>query len=357
MNIFRDSKSENLIFRDERVFNADYSPEEIIGREKEIHEMALAFKAVERKARIPSMILSGPPGTGKTCCTKYVLKQLQEYTQRAIIIYINCWQNGTRHSILTRILERIDPLAPQSGMTVDRILDKIGTYLKNSKKTAIVVLDEADALMQKNEHEVFYDLLRASETIGIEISVIAITNNPEFVIALDKRIRSSMAQMSIKFNQYSPEEMKGILTERATLGIYNDTYDEEVIGKCAAFAAKNGGDARIGITLLWLSGRETEARNGGKITPDDVEAAKQHITTVIGAVNENNKTGINELEKRILELLGDGELESTDIYKKLGIAERTGRRHLEKMESGCILESRRAEEKRGNVRIFRIKKK
>jgi len=356
VNIFRNSGSENLIFKDESVFNADYSPEEINGREKEIREMATAFKTVERKTRIPSMILNGPPGTGKTCCTRYVLKQLQEYTQRAIIIYINCWQNGTRHSILTRILEGIDPLTPQSGMTADRIIDKIGTVLKNSKKSAIVVLDEADALMQNNEHVVFYDLLRASETIGTEISVISITNNPEFVIALDKRIRSSMAQMSIKFNPYSPEEMKSILTERANLGIHTSAYDEDVIGKCAAFAAKNGGDARIGITLLWLSGREAEAKNAEKITTDYVEAAKQHIATVIGDTRQN-QSDQSGLEKRILEILVKGELESTEIYEKLGIAERTGRRHLEKMESAGIIESRRAEEKRGNVRIFRIKKK
>lgn len=357
MNLFRDFKTENLIFKDERVFSSEYLPDEIVGREPQIQEIVSALKAVERKTRIPSMVLSGPPGTGKTCCTKYVLKQLQEYTQRAIIIYINCWQNGTRHSILTRVLEGIDPLTPQSGMTADRIIDKIGTELKNSKKSAIVVLDEADALAQGKEETVFYDLLRAYETIGAEISVIAIANHPDFAMLLDKRVRSSLAQMSIKFNPYTPEEMRDILTERATLGIHTGTYDEDVIGKCAAFAAKNGGDARIGITLLWLSGRETEARNGGKITTDDVEAAKQHIATVIGNNVAENKIEQNELEKRILELLKNGELESAKIYEKLGIAERTGRRYLEKMESMGIVESRRAEEKRGNVRIIWIKKK
>jgi len=343
------------VFRNEDAFNPEFLPEEVIGREAEVREMAFNLKPAGEKRRPTSMVLYGPPGTGKTCCTRHVLKELTEYTQRAEPIYINCWRHSTRTAVLSVILEKFDAIMPRRGISSEELLQRTVELVRKSGKIPIVVLDEADALIDEEESGIFYDLLRMGETEKLNVGVIAITNREDMLSLLDRRIRSSLMQAEVEFKRYAPGELKDILRDRAKVGLVPGSWDEEALGVCAAFAGKNGGDARIGITLLWLAGRRAEA-GSGHITVKEVEESKNKV---LQEIKEKREELLDEEDRALMGFIKKkGRATSGEIYSVFkGVSERSVREHLGKLGSMGLLETESITEegKKGRTRVFRAK--
>ena len=350
MNIFRKEEGEHGVFRNEDVFRPEFQPEHVLERDAETKEMVHSLKPVGERRRPTNMVLYGPPGTGKTCCTRFVLGELQEYTRRALPVYVNCWRHSSRFAILSKIAEKFDVVMPRRGIGTEELMARLVEFVRKSEMVPIIVLDEADAVVGEEE-KIFYDLLRMGETDGLTFVLIAITNREDLLAKLDRRIRSSLMQGSIEFKRYSPAQLKKILGERAKAGFVPGACDAEVVGACAGFAAKNGGDARLGITLLWLAGREAEKAGKGSVGIEDVEAAKGKVAAQLG---ERRDGLLNETDREIMALLRKGEKRSGEIYEALGGNERTVRMHLGKLESMRLIESEYLNSKAGRSRVFRL---
>jgi len=356
-NIFKKMSAENEIFRDERVLMPDYLPEVMPHREKQIEEIALSLRGAAEGKKTENMLLLGPSGTGKTSSVRYVLKQLQEYSQKVIPIYINCWESSTRHTILNNIVSALGEFIPRRGISTDEITDRIREVLKREKKTPIVALDEVDRLFasQYEEEKVLYDLARAKELFSVDFGVVAITNNSGFLAKLDQRIRSSLVNKQIVFKQYSPDELKDILKSRAKPAFYPESLSEDVVPLCAARAAKKNGDARLAISLLWKAGKIAERRNAGKVSVEDVRKAFEEVG------EEDERAGkLEGREKEIYELVKErGEVTSSELYEKFNSeTDRSIRNYIDKL---CLLgfitaESEGGDSKKGKTRIIKIKK-
>lgn len=335
MNLFKSMEERSKIFKNEEVFSSDYLPEEILHREKEINEIAFAFKGIS-KGNIENLFLYGPTGTGKTSSTKYVLKELEEYSGKAVGIYLNCWNYSTRYSILNQIAYTFDEFIPRRGLAPDQLIESIAITAKKEEKVPIIVLDEVDVLSKRGESSVLYDLLRIGETSGLKIGCVLITNEQEFVLGLDKRIKSSFIQRSIQFVPYRPSELRDIVSERAKLGLFPSAYNEEIVGACSGFGARHRGDARIGIRLLWTAGREAEKQGKEKIEIPDVEKGK------VGALAEKESEALSHLseqDKKVLELIGKEHIKSSELYEKIEVDERMVRMSIDKLERFGFIES------------------
>ena len=71
---------------------------------------------------------------------------------------------------------------------------------------------------------------------------------------LDPRVRSSLSEEEIVFHPYNALQIQDILNQRAGLAFEEEVLQEGVINKCAAFAAKEHGDARRALDLLRVAG-------------------------------------------------------------------------------------------------------
>ncbi len=335
MNLFKSMEERSKIFKNEDVFSSDYLPEEILHREKEINEIAFAFKGIS-KGNIENLFLFGPTGTGKTSSTKYVLNQLEEYSGRVVSIYLNCWNYSTRYAILNQIAYTFDEFIPRRGLAPDQLIETIVGTAKKENKVPIVILDEVDVLSKRGESSVLYDLLRIGETSGLNIGCVLITNEQDFVLGLDTRIKSSFVQRSVPFLPYRPLELRDIVNERAKAGLLPSAYDAEIVGACAGFGARHRGDARIGIRLLWTAGREAEKQGKERIEIPDVEKGK---VAALAEKESESLSYLSEQEKKILGLIGVEWTKSSELYEKLGVDERTVRIGLEKLEKFGFIES------------------
>ncbi|MBI2079330.1 AAA family ATPase [Candidatus Micrarchaeota archaeon] len=356
MNLFKNTSVQNNIIRNEEVFYPDYLPEEMLHREKELREIVFNLKGVENKNRPPSIVIHGPPGTGKTSVIRYIIKELKEYTRRVAPVLVNCWNTPNRYGILNKITNGMDAFVPQTGVAIEDMFNRIKKVSQEEGKIPLVVLDEADVIVKNKEENqaIFYDILRLRETHGVTAGLVVITNDVSFLLRIDRRIKSSLAQSVIEFKPYGPQELKSILKERAKIGLFQGTYDDEIVGVCAAFGAKNNGDARIAINLMWLAAKEAEKNNQSKIELENLENLKKNVKIITQENLENIK--LTEEERRVVDAIGEEEISSSDLYKKLDMSERTVRHYLLKLEELGVIEVRMESFESGRVKMIRRKR-
>ena len=81
----------------------------------------------------------------------------------------------------------------------------------------------------------------------------------------------------ISFPPYNAIEINWILTERANIAFRKNTLGEGVIGKCAALAAREHGDARRALELLRIAGELAERKNENKVLIQHIDEAEEKI--------------------------------------------------------------------------------
>jgi len=300
-NIFSKSSGLNEIFKDERALYPEFLPERLPHREKEIDALAFCFKPILSGKKPFNAVVLGSPGTGKTVSAKFVLSQLEEISGRAKSLYINCFEFNTRNSVLFMIANFVGAAIPRRGLATDEIYSKMVDYLKKCDFVPVLILDEADQLILKEEgSKLLYDLLRVIESDKIRFGIIFISNNFLLTSSLDSRVKSSLSEESIVFEKYSPEQLKDILKERASIAFFENALGKDVINVAAAHSAKSGGDARIGIESLLKAGRLAEKENSAKVS---VSHLKKAFVVMDSAVLSKTFPFLSEQEKILLDLI------------------------------------------------------
>lgn len=359
-NIFENSEKENKIFKDERYLYEDYVPEILPHRESEINEMVYSLKPILKGQKPQNIFIHGKSGTGKTVTTKHVMGELEEYSDRAKSKYINCFEKNTRHSILTTITNFLGYPTPRRGLGSDEIIEKMVQALKNNEFLPIIILDEVDQLLKKDEaSKLFYDLLRITQH-KVRIGIVFISNDSEFILKLDDRVKSSLNPEKIEFQTYGPTELKNILRERCKYAIYDNAIVEETIGLAAAHAAKLGGDARVAIESMLRAGRQAERENSSKIQP-------KHLLEIFETIDDSyarrSLTYLTEQEQKIMKIISEKEnINSGEIYEKYNEIEenpqtdRTVRMILKKLEEYKLIESEFTQkENKGRTKKYKLK--
>ncbi len=312
-NLFDRVGRQEGVFADEAALLPQYSPPEILHREKQLQEIAACLKPAAEGKSPENLFVFGGTGTGKTSTAKHVLSELAQYSDNAIPVYVNCWNNYSRQAVLSLVADSLQEPMPRRGIAADEVFSRIVQALRREKRAAIICLDEADRLFFKGEEKVLYDFLRANETENVRIGVMLISNDKELLLKLDDRIRSSLHHHEIEFPRYSPPQLKDILRQRAGRAFLPGACSEDAIALAAAHAAKLGGDARVALETLWQAGKNAEKRGADAVSLADVRAAFEAAGTW---KKELRKESLSEGEKLVLELLKKGALTSGELYEK-----------------------------------------
>jgi cell division control protein 6 len=98
-----------------------------------------------------------------------------------------------------------------------------------------------------------------------------------FTNNLDPRVKSSLNEEEIVFSPYNAVQLKDILMERAKIAFNSEALNEAVIAKCAAYAAREHGDARRALDLLRVAGELAERMNKDRLEESDVDNADSKI--------------------------------------------------------------------------------
>jgi cell division control protein 6 len=281
-----DSFDRNSIFRDKSMLQSNFKPEQIIHREEQIKQIASILAPVLRGEKPSNLFLYGKTGTGKTLSINYVSDELQKRHKKDSLTklrveYLNCKLkkvSDTEYRILAEFIKKLGGDVPQTGLPTQAVYGRFIDLIDSEKQLIVLVLDEIDQAVKKISSDFLYNLTRLnSELSNTQICLVGISNNLTFLDELDPRVRSSLSEEEIVFPPYNAIQLQDILSKRAETSFKENVVGEGVIQKCAAFAAREHGDARRALDLLRIAGELCERDRSKKILLKHIDEANNKI--------------------------------------------------------------------------------
>lgn len=280
-----DSVGSRSLFKDKQILQSQYSPEDIPHRDKEIEHIAGILAPSLLGQRTSNLFIYGKTGTGKTLSVKHVTNELLKRVKDSKMLrieYLNCKLKkvaDTEYRILAELIKQLGGNVPATGLPTDQVYSRFLEILEGSdEKLLILVLDEVDQAVKKMSDGFLYNLTRLnSELKNLQIILVGISNDLRFLDSLDPRVRSSLSEEELVFPPYNALQLQDILKKRADRAFKPETVSEGVIAKCAAFAAREHGDARRALDLLRVAGELAEREACTKILIEHIDKANDKI--------------------------------------------------------------------------------
>ncbi len=280
------SFDEKRIFHDKAILQSNYIPNEIPHRSEQINQVASILAPVLRGERTSNVFLYGKTGTGKTLSILYVRDELLRRVKKDSdfklrIEYLNCKLkkvSDTEYRILAELIKKFGENVPNTGLPTETVYNKFLEIIDSEKQFLVLILDEVDQAVKKISSDFLYNLTRLnSELSKTQICIVGISNDLTFLEGIDPRVRSSLSEEEIIFPPYNALQLQEILNHRSDLAFKENVVQEGVIAKCAAFAAREHGDARRALDLLRIAGELAERDGAKKILIKHIDEANTKI--------------------------------------------------------------------------------
>ena len=284
-NVFEKYMTTKPIFKDKQTLQSNYFPETINHRDTQIKTVGEIIASSLRLEKPSNLFIYGKTGTGKTLTIQYTTKQLtQTASQHNLpikILYINCKLKkvaDTEYRIIAQCIRELGKDVPPTGLPTDEIYKIFINIIDKKKAIFILILDEIDQLVKKAGDEILYNLTRMNADLkNAQISLIGISNDLLFADHIDPRIKSSLSEEEIIFPPYNAFQLKEILKYRSDKAFVDGILEQGIIEKCAAFAARDHGDARRAVELLRVSGEIAEREGNKKVKISHLDLAESKI--------------------------------------------------------------------------------
>ena len=284
-SFFEEFLYKESLFIDRSILQASYTPEAIHHRDKEINKIANILAPVLKQEKPSNLFVYGNTGTGKTLTVKHIIDNMIEVSKNKKIplkiIYVNCKLKrvaDTEYRLTAQLAGFFGKSIPPTGLPTDEVYKIFYDAVEKEKCVVLIVLDEIDQLIKKAGDGVLYNLTRINEELkNSKITLLGISNNTTFIENLDARVKSSLSEEDILFPPYNALEMQNILKERASKAFKENVIEEGVIEKCAAYAAREHGDARKAIELLRVSGEIAERDKSEKVLVEHIDEAEEKL--------------------------------------------------------------------------------
>lgn len=245
-----ENKERRTLFKDERIFSADYRPqsiEEVKHRDDKIEKIVEAIARTMKGVRA-ELYEYGSPGAGKTVITWTTLDNVpKDWTEKFQWAWVNCKtvQPFSGYQVFKEISAQLGRRWGKGHSTKD-VKDSV--VRAHREKPLLVVLDEADVLVEEKQFGLLYTFFDA------KISLILISNVFNWTDEADMRIKSRSMDESHRtvFADYKRAEMKDILELVAEKGLKKGVISSEILEKIADYTVDVlAGDVRKGKFLMF----------------------------------------------------------------------------------------------------------
>ena len=221
------------------------SLDEFVGQEHVIGEGKALRRALEED-RVPSLVLWGPPGTGKTTLARIVASLTRSHFEP-----VSAVSSGVAD--LRRVVSEARDRLGEIGQRTILFIDEIHRFNKSQQDTVLPYVEDGTVTL-----------------IG------ATTENPSFEVISPLLSRSRV----FRLEALGPDQIEDLLRraladqERGIGAMHADVDDDTL----RALANVSGGDARIALNALELAAQtaKPDAKGRRRVTIEHVEEALQH---------------------------------------------------------------------------------
>ena len=282
---FEEFLNKKPIFLDKKTLQSNYTPETIPHREDQIKQIAKILAPVLRLDKPSNLFIYGKTGTGKTCVVKYISNEITSVSESKNIplkiCYINCKLKriaDTEYRLIAQLAREFGKEIPPTGLPTEEVYKIFFNAIDNKHQQIILILDEIDQLVKKAGDELLYNLTRANaEFKNTQISIIGVSNDLIFADNLDPRVKSSLSEEELVFPPYNAIQLQDILKQRAKTAFKEGCLNPGVVEKCAAYAAREHGDARRALELLRVAGEMAEREGVHEVSIKHIDIAEEKI--------------------------------------------------------------------------------
>lgn len=313
----------STVIRDIDKLSFNYVPEMLVHREGQMSRLEMYFRPLAESGTASYAFLTGNVGTGKTATAKRFCENTARHLSRSgrpiDVIFVNCRNRNTEAGVILELLRHFDKGFPERGFSSDEMMRAFTAHIESGSVPVIIVLDEVDVLLKKNNVDLVYQLTRFSDVSRGKagISLILISQHSIYGM-LDEASMSTFGRgNAITFDKYARGELYSIAKARAEESLIGGRYSDDVI-ELIADVASEFGDARFAIELLRDSAAIAEGHPQGFIDTEDVREAKANINSV---VTESKLTGLDTNRK--LALLAIARAMKSNLYIGITVAEKT----------------------------------
>ncbi len=275
----------NSLFKNKGVLQVRYTPESIPHRDKQIKSIASILASTLRGERPSNLFVYGKTGTGKTLSVQYVqseiCKKAKELEVEISFEYLNCKLKkvaDTEYRVLAALINQLGGSVPSTGLPTDKVWAKFIELVDSKKQLVIFIFDEIDQMIKKMSDTFLYSFTRLNQELSkAQISLIGISNEVTFLENIDPRVRSSLGEEEFVFHPYNAIQLQDILKGRCEMAFKEGVVADGVIAKCAAYAAREHGDARRALDLLRIAGELSEREGETKISEEFIDLANMKM--------------------------------------------------------------------------------
>ncbi|MGM5480975.1 MAG: ORC1-type DNA replication protein [Nanobdellota archaeon] len=277
--------TQDSLFENKKSMQASYVPEDIAHRDEQINQIANILAPALKIEKPSNIFIYGKTGTGKTLSVRYTTNHMLEVAKQNTVplkvFYINCKLKrvvDTEYRLIAEIARFFGKTIPATGLPTDEVYNIFYKALEEQEQLLLLVLDEVDHLVKKTGDEIIYNLTRINaELKKSQLSIIGISNDLMFANHIDPRVKSSLSEEEILFPPYNALQIQDILRNRSALAFKEGALDDGVIPKCAAYAAREHGDARRAIDLLRVAGELADRSQADSVKIEHIDEAEEKI--------------------------------------------------------------------------------
>ena len=284
-SFFEEFLHKESLFLDRSALLSSYAPETINHRDNEIKKIANILAPALKQEKPSNLFVYGNTGTGKTLVVKHVTENMVSVASKKLIplkhLYVNCKLKrvaDTEYRLVAQLSQFFGKTIPPTGLPTDEVYNIFYKAVESYKGVIVLTLDEMDQLIKRAGDGILYNLTRINEELKeSSITVIGISNDTTFIENVDARIKSSLSEEDVFFAPYNAMELQSILRNRASKAFRDGVIEEGVIEKCAAYVAREYGDARKAIELLRVAGEVAERSKDKKISTHHIDDAEEKL--------------------------------------------------------------------------------
>ncbi len=282
---FENFLEKSSIFANKKALQSAYVPDEVEHRDEQIEAIANILAPALRVERPSNLFIYGKTGTGKTLTAQYTAERMlavaEERTIPVKIFYLNCKLKkiaDTEYRLIAELARHLGKAIPPTGLPTDEVYNIFFQALDAQRQIIIFILDEVDQLVKRAGDEIIYNLTRVnSELKQAQVAIIGISNDLTFSNNLDPRVKSSLSEEELIFPPYNALQIQSILKRRTALAFLDGALGDGVVAKCAAYAAREHGDARRALELIRVAGELAERAGERTVQLKHLDAAEEKI--------------------------------------------------------------------------------